>query len=459
MDMIYSIADHIVTTDFEALPKEIVDRTKLFILDSLGVAMPGSGTQAVPQIAGLMAELGGKPQSTVLYFGHRLTAMDAALVNSTMIHALDLDDAHEECLMHPSCCQVPVAFSIAEQSPPVDGKDLITAIALGVDISCRLALGLVSGIGFVRSGICGIFGAVANAAKLRKCTKEQIVNAMGIAFSQAAGNAQVLSDAALVKRMQPGFMARDGIFSVLLAERGMKGPENIIEGKYGLLELYKRGEVYPGRITKDLGKLYEGINVSVKPYPGARFIHGPAELGIELAKKNSLTADQILEITVSLPKRAYEYVGRPYDPKVENPQVMAQFCAAYAAAAGIVRKDLFIGEFDEKVIKDKTIGEVARKVKVIVDKAVEDPMATSPVGMEIKTRGGGVLSKRIEYLKGHPRRFLSKEEFIVKFRRCMNFSPSRIPDENIEKVIDFIGRLEEISDVGNIPKLLIKENS
>ncbi len=278
MDLIYSLADHVVKTSFEALPEEVVEKTKLFALDSLGLAIAGSRAPGVPQVAGLMAELGGKPESTVYYFGHRLTAMDAAMVNSMMIHALDFDDANEEAVLHPSCIQVPVAFAIAEQCHPIHGRDLITAMALGTDISCRLGLGLRSGTGFVRTGICGIYGAVATAAKLRNCTKDQIVNAMGIAFSQSAGNLQAVLDGALVKRMQPGFMARNGIFSVILAERGISGPEATMEGKYGFLELYKRGEIDRERITKDLGKVYEGGNVSAKPYPSGRFTHGPAEM-------------------------------------------------------------------------------------------------------------------------------------------------------------------------------------
>ncbi len=237
MDLTDALADHVVRTRFEDLPQEIVEKAKLFTLDSLGLAVAGSRAPGVPQVAELMAEMDGKPEATVLYFGHRLPVMDAAFVNSTMIDALDFDDIHEEAVVHPSCLMVPVALAIAEQGHPVHGRDLITAMALGTDISCRLGLALISGAGFIRTGICGIYGAAATAAKLRNCTKEETVNAMGIAFSQAAGNLQAVVDGALVKRMQPGFMVRSGIFSVLLAERGISGPAGTMEGKYG----YDRG--------------------------------------------------------------------------------------------------------------------------------------------------------------------------------------------------------------------------
>jgi 2-methylcitrate dehydratase PrpD len=458
MDLIHSLVDHAMKADFASLPESVVEKTKLFILDSLGVAMAGSQAPGVAQVAALMSESGGRPESTVYYFGHALPVMDAALVNSMMIHALDFDDVNEEAVVHPSCVQVPVAFAVAEQLPRVHGRDLIAAIALGTDLSCRLGLGLSSGSGFVRSGTCGMFGAVVNAAKLRRCAKAEMIHALGIAFSQTAGNMQAVVDGALVKRMQPGFMARNGIFSVLLAERGITGPANTMEGKFGFLELYRRGEVHREKITQGLGERYEGDNVSVKPYPCGRFIHGAVELAIEMAKEYDLTADQIAEITIRVNKKTQEYVGRPYDSTRGNLQVMAQFCAPYGVAAGIVRRDLFIGEFEERVIKDRTIAELALKTKSVIDET-GDLGSEAAVGLAIKTKDGRTLSKKVLYPKGHPKNFFAREEFIAKFRRCADSCSPRLKEDAIERVIELVGRLEDMEDVREIPRLLIPERS
>ena len=139
--------------------------------------------------------------------------------------------------------------------------------------------------------------------------------------------------------------------------------------------------------------------------------------------------------------------------------MMAQFCAAYAAADGIVRRDLFVAEFDEKVIRDPVIDNLARKVKIVVDETVKDPTATTPVSLEIKTKDGRVLSGKVQCLKGHPKNFLSKEEFLTKFRKCVDLSPVRISEENIAKMVESIDRLENVTDVAEIPKLLTKKNT
>lgn len=458
MDKIFTLADHVINTEFDNLPQDVIEKTKLFILDTLGVAIAASDSIGVEEVLKLMTGLSGKGESTIFLYGQKLTAMDAALVNSMIVHSLDLDDLHEDSIVHPSSCQIPVAFAVAEQlKNKVSGKDLITAIVLGGDISCRLANSVISGMGFIRSGICGIFGAVANTAKLRECSRDEIVNAMGIALSQCAGNAQVLQDGALVKRLQPGLMGRAGILCVLLAESGIEGPVNVLEGKFGFLELYKRGEVYPERVVKDLGAVYEMSDVSVKPYVGGRYIHGPAQLGIELAKEYNLTADQVSEMNIYLPKTAYDYVGAPFDLNRGNIQVMVQFNAIYGAAAGFVRKDLFIGELDEKVIRDPIINELITKVKINVDETVKDPTATTPVTLEIKTKDGQTYKKSVKYLKGHPNNFLTEEEFLAKFRKCVEYGKNKPSSKNVDKIVDLVMSLENVPDVSIIPELLVKE--
>ena len=457
MDKIFTLADHVINTEFDKLPEDVVKKTKLFILDSLGVAIAAADSVGIKELLNLMTGLGGKKESTIFVYGQKLPFMDAALVNSVIVHSLDLDDLHEDAIVHPSSCQIPVAFAVAEQlDKKVSGKDLITAIVLGGDISCRLANSVISGMGFIRSGICGIFGAVANAAKLRGCSRDEVLNAMGIALSQCGGNAQVLQDGALVKRLQPGLMGRAGILSVLLAESGIQGPTNVLEGKFGFLELYKRGEVYPERIVKDLGAVYEMSNVSVKPYIGGRFIHGPAQLGAELAEEYSLTVDQVAEMNISLPKTAYDYVGAPFDLSRGNIQVMVQFNAIYGAAAGFVRKDLFIGELDEKVIRDPVINELITKIKIGVDESVKDPTATTPVTLEIKTKDGQSYKKRVDHLKGHPKNFLTEEEFLAKFRKCVEYGKNKPAAKNVEKIIDLVMSLEKVPDVDIIPELLVE---
>jgi len=197
-------------------------------------------------------------------------------------------------------------------------------------------------------------------------------------------------------------------------------------------------------------------NVSVKPYPCGRFTHGAVELAIGAAKEYDLRADQVEEITIRVNRKSQEYVGRPYDPTRGNLQVMAQFCAPYGVAAGIVRRDLFIEEFDERVIKDPTIAELALRTKAVTAETA-DLGSEAAVGLLIRTQDGRKLEKKVLYPKGDPRNFFTPDEFIAKFRRCAESCTPPLKRENIERVIEQVGRLDQAEDVREIPRWLMNK--
>lgn len=450
-DVVNVLARHVAKTRFETLPPRVVELTKLFVLDTLGTMMAGSSAPGCKGVVDLVKDWGGKPESTIGVYGGSVPAFQAVLANSTMAHALDLDDLHDDAVVHCSCCQIPVGLAMAEQTGR-NGKDLITSIAIGMDLACRLGVAIGPAIGFVRSGTCNIFGAAANAAKMLGLDEEGIKHALGICLSQTAGNVQVVVDGALVKRMQPALMGRAGILSAFLSRAGIKGPIGVFNGKYGFFELYKRGPTMPNRLTDGLGEFFEVENVSVKLFCGGRYIHGPAEASIDIVTKENVKPDEIAKMTVFLPKMAYDYVGRPFELG-DSPQTRAQFSAAYAAAAGAVYHDLFIDQVQEEAILNPVVLDLAQKrTEVVIDTSVTDPAATTPVSVQIETTDGRRFFKKIEYLKGHPKNFISKDEFIAKFRKAVKWSAVEIPQENIERLIGLVDGLEDLDD----PSILIK---
>jgi 2-methylcitrate dehydratase PrpD len=451
-DTVNVLARHVVKTNFETLPPRVIELTKLFILDTLGTMMAGSAAPGCKNIVNLVQGWGGKPESTIGVFGKAVPAHEAVLANTSMSHALDLDDLHDDAVVHTSCCQIPVGLAMGERGKK-SGRDLITSVAIGIDLAGRLGVAIGPAMGFVRSGTCGIFGAAANAAKMLGLDEERTKHALGICLSQTAGTTQVVVDGALVKRMQPAFAARSGILSALLAQAGITGPIGVMDGKYGFFELYKRGDTLYDRLTGRLGEFFEIENVSVKLYCGGRYIHGPAEATSEMAVKEGLTAKDVAKITLSLPKMCYDYVGRPF-VLGENPQVSAQFSAAYAAAAGLVYHDFFIDQVQESAIMNPEVLDLAQKrTEIVIDKSVKDPAATLPVSVEILTTDGRKFFKKVEVLRGMPANFVSSQAFVDKFRKTYKWAAKPIPEENAEKLIELTQKLENLDDVSVLMKL------
>ena len=193
---------------YEEIPYKALDATKKDIVDTLGCILAGVNAEGTNELLQIISDWGGKPESTILYHGLKVPAPFAALVNSTMAHARDLDDTHDEAVLHAGVSIIPAALAAAERAGECDGKLFLKAVTLGLDFICRLGKATTIGtteLGLVYTSVFAYFGSALTAGLILKLNDEQLMNAIGITFSQVAGTVQAVSDAALTKRIQPAF--------------------------------------------------------------------------------------------------------------------------------------------------------------------------------------------------------------------------------------------------------------
>jgi 2-methylcitrate dehydratase PrpD len=237
---------YVSQTTYDKLPPEVVRETKKFILDTIGVGLAGAREPGCSEVVDVVKKWSGHDKgSTIIYYGDKVSPPEAAFANSVLMHALDFDDTLDSSAMHTHVSSLPASLALAEVKSRVSGKEFITAVALGVDLTCRIASAITTPLSWIRTATCGSFGAAAAAAKTLGMGEQGILNTLGIVYSQTAGNAQCLVDGGLVKRMQPGFSARSAVLSAALASKGVTGATNIFEGEYGFYNLYERGKVKP----------------------------------------------------------------------------------------------------------------------------------------------------------------------------------------------------------------------
>ncbi len=272
---------------FENLPSEVVEITKHQVLDFFGVALGGSGEAGVAEMRDLVLEWSGTPQAHVFRWGDMVPAPDAAQVNATMAHSLDFDDVHEDAIMHPGVVAIPTALAMSEYVGDVDGREFLTVVALATDFICRCGLATRPGesklpYGWHLTTLYGAMTAAFVAARLLRMDADTMTSAVGIAYHQASGNGQCVKDGALTKRMGPGMAVRAGIVSALMAKRGITGARNCLEGAAGLYNVYHMGAYSRERLVNDLGARFEGLNVSIKPYPCCRGVHAFIDAGLAL---------------------------------------------------------------------------------------------------------------------------------------------------------------------------------
>jgi 2-methylcitrate dehydratase PrpD len=138
MDAIYDFVKLFTHTKYKNIPEEARHAAKIEVLDSFATALGGTSKPGVAELVDMAKELGGREQSTVIAYGFKCPAPNAAQVNASMVHALDYDDGHPKALVHLGCVAVPTCFAVAERMGKKSGEELITAMALGQDFESRL---------------------------------------------------------------------------------------------------------------------------------------------------------------------------------------------------------------------------------------------------------------------------------------------------------------------------------
>ncbi len=458
MTAITDFVKHFTSIKYDDLPVAAVESAKREVLDSLATALGGSTRPGVAELVDMVKEWGGTGQSTIIAYGLKCPAPNAAQVNGTMIHALDYDDGHQVALVHIGCVAVSACFAVAERMGKVSGKDLITAIALGGDFLARLGLASKPESSALSSGwhpttLFGFLGAAAMAGKLMGFDDEKMINALGLAYHQCGGAGSGVSDGALAKRMGPGLAASAGIKAALMAERGITGDRDPLEGRTGLFNTYMGGDYDVNIFTSELGKRFEGVNIGDKPYPCCGLTHACIDAALALMSRHDIKADRIQDITVYGGDSVY---GLSQPPEVKcAPRTItdAQFSVPWVVATALVRGKVTVDDFTNEALKRREVLDIAQKVSAVLDTSM-NRHGVGPGGVIINMKDGEEYTEEVEHCLGSVERPMDFDDCAAKFRECAACSIKPLHAGTVEKVIEMIANLEKLDDATEIIKLL-----
>jgi len=409
-------ADFVVRTQFEDLEAEVVQQAKKLILDLVGVSLAGYATMEFPKIvASYFADLGGKPEATIVQTKKKFPALNAAFANASCAHAIDMDDGHRFGALHPGAVIIPAALAAAELGG-ADPKTLLAGIVAGYEIMIRIGAAINPSSlnrGFHITGITGVYGAAAACAKIINLNEEETAGALGMAGLQASGLIQVNHEAegAKVKPLNPARAASNGLLSCVLAKRGARGPLQILEGEDGYLKAVS-DEVKQDLLTKGLGKEYEILKVYVKLYAACRHAHAPIDAVFEALKGQPIEPEEITRISVDTYSAAVRLAGIR---EATTPSA-ARFSIPFSVAIAIARKEAGPSQYCEEVVRDRSIQTLAQKVEMTVGEKWE---AAYPykrgATVTVHTRSGKKLSAEVELAKGEPENPATWDEMYRKF--------------------------------------------
>ena len=441
MQVTETLARYALDTSYKSLPGDVVHQAKRCFLDLIGVTLGGSRQPLARILLKTVQDLGGKPQATVLGLGVKTSVTHAALMNGAMAHALDFDDTHVRGMGHPSAPLIPALLAVAEWKG-ASGKAALEAFIAGFEVETRIGEGM--GVkhynkGYHATATFGRFGAAVAAGKLLGLDLAGMKTAMGLAGTQAAGLRLVFGT--MTKPFHPGKSAFDGVLSALLAQRGFTCAPNIIEGKKGYLEaLGDESRLEP--MVKNLGKKYEVLSNTFKPFASCLFTHPTIDAIIQMRNKHNLKPEDVEQISCDVAGFCLDAAGQAEPKTALAGKFSVYYCAALALAEGVAGEDRFT---DRKVVEPRMTA-LMKKVKARGIPGYKDTEAK----VTVTTKGGKTYSLYVDTPKGDPRNPPTDKELEEKFR---SLAPLALPRPKMDRLVKAIWSLERLDSVRQLVRL------
>lgn len=456
------VALFIVSAKARDIPTEVAHLGKRSVLDGIGLALAGAASECggiahrYLEGLGIVAEGG----STVIGSSLRLPARFAAFANGLAIHADDYDDTQLAVakdrvyglLTHPTAPALPPVLALAERDHR-SGADLMLAYQVGVEVECKVAEAILPRHyqhGFHSTATCGSIGAAAGAAKLLGLPREAVRRAISIGATQAGGLRENFGT--MTKPFHAGRAAENGVVAAEIAALGFTASPNGLEADRGFFRAAGGGfsaEMIEGKLGAPWTFHFPGV--SIKPHPSGSLTHPGMAVMMELIEEHDIRPERVKRVAVgtnhNMPNALIHH-----SPKNE---LQAKFSMEFCMAILLLERKAGLEQFTDDVVNRSDVQAMIRKVHFGVHPEAEaagfDKMTTI---IEIELDDGSLVKGRADFGKGSPANPMSDEELSEKFRQCAAWGG--LDRERTKAVLDLVWRIEELSDVTELTRLLAR---
>ncbi len=401
---------------YSDLPENVVHEVKRYLYDSVGCAYGGYHTKDLNMIRDIYKDMAGKGEATVIGFGDKIPAVNATLVNSLMVRALDFNDIYwKEDPSHPSDI-IPAALAVGEMVGS-SMEEVIVAIVLAYEFEQRMCLFATPGVRERKWHHATLtqFVSPIVAGKLLGLTEDQMVNAIGISgcHNHTIG-CPTAGKLTMMKNTVDPMAVQSGVFAALMAQKGYSGTEAVIEGKEGFKDCFGDGwddEALVGNLGKD----FKILECSMKAFPTEALTHTHISAALTVMKTNNLTYKDVKEVSVTTIARACDILFDQHKYRPESRET-ADHSLPYCIASAIVDGQITTDSFTDEKMKDPAIWETIDKIKGIASEEFEAMFpAKQPSKVVIETTKGDKFEAYLEYPKGDPREPMTQDDLDAKF--------------------------------------------
>jgi 2-methylcitrate dehydratase PrpD len=446
------LASFVSRLSYEELPRGIVEKTKDLILDQLGCQLAGSTmpwSRAVYEY--VEASRGRAEESTIVRYGTKAPAQDAAFANASFGSAFMGDDTDSVSHAHLGAIILSAALAVGEKAG-IGGRELLTAVVVGYEVASRVgaASPAAERRGYHPGPLFGPFGAAAAAGTILGFGEEEMLDALGIAGSHAGGLMEYSLSGGTVNRVHAGIAASSGIRAALLVRKGFKGPPTILEGERGFVKAFS-GESALGEITRSLGQEFRVGIIDLKAHCCCGTSGSTIDAVSTIVRENRIDPRDIEEIVIHVSPAVFRLTGKIVRPRDIT---SAQFGGRFGVALRLVKGGNSFREYTEEMLGDPEVLSLEAKTTIVVDETLDlNPGADHPARAVIRTAGGKRYEATVLAQRGSVLNPMSREEVHEKFR---SFASALLPPEGIESIIGTVSRMEEVKQIGDLSRLLVE---
>ena len=424
-------------------PPEAIHEARRLLINQFKASVGATDHPAVQILRRWAQESGGaSDEAHVLWFGDRMGAEQACVINAALFEVLDFNETYIPTFQHAVSGVLPAVLAQAEAGGNT-GRELLSALALGIEVELACACILMpTGYfrGFIPGGITGAIGGAAACSLLMGLNDIQTRNALGLAMNSGMGFYQSAGSMALPYVM--GMTARNGLNAARLAAAGLDAPAASFEGDKAMLSAYSDEPAEKiDVVLAELGTVWRIHGQSYKTVPTETITHGPIECVLDILKRADGRTPKamrfgVAEIVVKIAEERAARFGAP------SSDLEARFDLRHCVAAAWRRGRFTLAEMQEAAFTDPAILDLRARVELLADP--EHPTFDG-ASLEVEFEDGSRASVVVPNFRGTPANPLSDDELSDVFRLSAGSLVSR---ERAEAILAAAWALDSAKDVG-----------
>jgi len=434
------LAEYVVNHPSRGWSDEVEHEAHRTFMNWLGCAVGASGHEAAQAALDAVSVLQPSAQATILGRSEKVDIGSAALINGITSHTFDFDDTHLKTIIHPAGPVCSALLSLAEHTG-ASGRQLIDALVIGIDVSCRAGNMIYPDHydrGWHITGTTGVLGAAAACARLLGMNVEQTIMALGIAASQPIGLREQFGT--MTKPFHPGAAAQAGLMSALLAKSGFTSSSRAIEAPRGFAQVVSVKYDW-NEITEQLGERFEISFNSYKPFACGIVIHPSIDACVQLREKG-VTADNLARIDLKVHPLVLELTGK----KEPTDGLQGKFSVYHGCAAGLIFGRASEDEYADDIVNRADMVDVRRKVNAIVDSGMDE----ASVDAVATLTDGSTVHVYVEHAIGSLQRPMTDGDLENKFH---GMTDGLLGSEQTSQLIAECWKLADAPDVSQVARL------